>query len=116
MIVLQGTSVVLLSSGLSRQIGSVVVESMVFQLVGPVLQLSTFAMFVTVDWLSLNAKSGMSSNWMSVCGFESMLHWVPPRTPPEFGAMPANTPGFKQAVTLLSCAPLEMPERSEEHT
>src|SRR6516165_8959801 len=94
MIELQGTSVVALSSGFFRHTTSVVVESKVFHAVGPFLQLSTFARLVTEDWLSLNAKSGMSSNWMSDSGCESMLQKVPPRVPPELGEMPAKMLGF----------------------
>src|SRR5579872_6810949 len=95
---LHGTIVVALSSGFFRQTGSVVVESKVFQAFGPSLQLLTFARFVTDDWLSLKAKSGMSSNWMSFSGFASMLQKVPPSVPPEFGEMPENTVGFMQPV------------------
>src|SRR5579863_4191333 len=95
---LHGTSVVALSSGFARHTGSVVVESKVFHAVGPLLQLSTFARFVTDDWLSLNAKSGVSSNWMSASGFDSVLHSVPPRVPPELGEMPENMSGCAQPV------------------
>src|SRR5689334_3649242 len=98
MMVLHGTSVAALSSGLVRHTGSVVVESIVFQSFGPSLQLSVLAMAVTVDWLSMKAKSGMSSNWMSESGFIRLLHCEPPRTPPEFGEIPAKNPGFAQAV------------------
>ena len=62
------------------------------------MHVSTFARLVTDDWLSLNAKSGMSSNWMSFSGFDSVLHSLPPRTPPEFGEMPENTSGLMQPV------------------
>src|SRR5580698_9319089 len=95
---LQATSVVALSSGFLRHTGSAVVESKVFQAVGPLLQLSTFARFVTDDWLSLNAKSGMSSNWMSASGWDSVLQKVPPRVPPELGEMPEKTFGLMHPV------------------